>query len=101
GGAGSAAGIGDLATGGGGNVNIGSKGDAKISGHVRDSAPEVDSADVDREALARYVRARLKAIQGCYERELKRNPSLKGKVIIRFSIKTTGRAENIEIEEDT
>jgi hypothetical protein len=101
GGSGNAASIGDLATGGGGNVNIGAKGDAKISGRVRDAAPEVESADVDREALARYVRQRLKAIQGCYEKELKRNPSLKGKVVIRFSIKPSGRAEGIEVEEDT
>jgi hypothetical protein len=101
GGSGNAASIGDLGTSGGGNVSLGSKGDAKISGRVRDAAPEVESSDVDREALARYVRQRIKAITGCYEKELKRNPSLKGKIVIRFSIKPSGRAEDIDIEENT
>lgn len=101
GGTGTQAGIGDLGTSGGGNVNLGAKGDVKVTGHVKDAAPEVDSADVDRDALARYVKARLKAIQGCYERELKRNPSLKGKVQVRFAILPTGRTGEIDIEENT
>lgn len=101
GGTGSAASIGDLGTSGGGNVNLGAKGDAAIRGRVADAAPEVESGDVDREALARYVRARKAAIQACYEKELKRNPSLKGKVVVRFSISTSGRPTDIEIEENT
>ena len=35
------------------------------------------------------------------EKELKRNPNLKGKVVVRFVIKPTGRAGDIEIEENT
>jgi hypothetical protein len=101
GGSGSVAGIGDLGTAGGGNVNLGTKRDVRVAGHVKDVAPEVDSADVDREALARYVRQRLKAIQNCYERELKRNPSLKGKVVVRFSITPSGRSGDIDVEENT
>jgi outer membrane biosynthesis protein TonB len=94
------AGIGDLGTSGGGKVNLG-KGDAKVSGRVQEAAPDVDSADVDRQGLARYVKMRLKAIQGCYERELKRNPSLRGKVLVRFSITPAGRAGSISIEENS
>ena len=55
----------------------------------------------DREKLAAYVRARKGAIQQCYEKELKRNPSLKGKVVVRFSITTSGRTGDIDIEENT
>jgi len=101
GGAGTAAGIGELGTSGGGNVGYGNKGDAAIRGRVADAAPEVDSADVDREALNRYVKARKAAIVACYEKELKRNPSMKGKVVVRFSISTSGRATDIEIEENS
>ncbi len=101
GGAGSAASIGDLGTQGGGNVNLGAKGDAAIRGRVADAAPEVESGEVDREALNRYVKARKAAIVACYEKELKRNPSMKGKVVVRFSIATSGRATEIEIEENT
>jgi outer membrane biosynthesis protein TonB len=101
GGAGNTTGIGDLATGGAGNVNLGDKGNTVIRGRVADQAPDVDSKDVDREALARYVRSRKAAIQSCYEKELKRNPSLKGKVVVRFTITKMGRASEIGIEEDT
>jgi hypothetical protein len=101
GGSGSVAGIGELGTAGGGTVNLGAKGDVRVAGRVRDVAPEVESTAVDREALARYVKQRLKAIQNCYEKELKRNPSLKGKVVVRFSITHSGRAGDIDVEENT
>jgi hypothetical protein len=101
GGSGTAAGIGDLGTSGGGNVNLGSKGDAAIRGRVADAAPEVESGEVDRDALNRYVKARKAAIVACYEKELKRNPTMKGKVVVRFSISTSGRATEIDIEENT
>lgn len=99
--AGRTAGIGDVGTAGGGRVALAGKGDAKVSGKVAAAAPEVDSADVDRAALARYIRDRLGAIRGCYERELKRNPGLKGKVVVRFNITPAGRAGDIRIEENS
>ncbi len=101
GGAGKAASIGDLGTSGAGNVNLAEKGPAQVRGKVADAAPEVESADIDRNKLAAFLRARMTAIQGCYEKELKRNPSLKGKVVVRFTITPQGRASDIEIEENT
>lgn len=98
---GTQAGIGDLGTNGGGNVGLAEKGPAAVKGSMQMSAPEVESTDVDREKLAAYVRARRAAIQGCYEKELKRNPSLKGKIVVRFSITTSGRTSDIDIEENT
>ncbi|MBJ6765393.1 AgmX/PglI C-terminal domain-containing protein [Myxococcaceae bacterium JPH2] len=101
GGSGKVTSIGEVGTQGGGKVDLGAKQEAKVEGRVKDSAPEVDSSSVDRDALARYVKQRLKAIQNCYEKELKRNPSLKGKVVVRFSIKPSGRAGDIDVEENT
>jgi outer membrane biosynthesis protein TonB len=101
GGSGRTAGIGEVGTSGGGKVALAGKGDAKVSGQVSTAAPEVDSADVDRAALSRYIRDRLGAIRGCYERELKRNPGLKGKVVMRFNITPAGRAGDVRIEENT
>jgi hypothetical protein len=99
--AGKAADIGALGTSGGGNVTLGAKGDATIRGGVSMQAPEVESGAVDREKLASYVRGRKMAIQQCYEKELKRNPSLKGKIVVRFTISTAGRATEIDIEENS
>jgi hypothetical protein len=101
GGAGRTAGIGEVGTSGGGKVALAGKGDARVTGTVSTAAPEVDSADVDRAALSRYIRDRLGAIRGCYERELKRNPGLKGKVVMRFNITPAGRAGDVKIEENT
>ncbi len=97
---GNVAGIGDLGTKGGGNVDLGQKREVAVTGRVRDAAPEVETGEVDRNALARYVKDRLKAITGCYERELKRNPTLKGRVVVRFTITSAGRASAVEIEEN-
>jgi TonB family protein len=99
--AGDAAGIGSVQTSGAGEVKLGAKDEVKLGGRVQDEAPQVDTEDVDRAALARYVKARLKSIQGCYERELKRSPTLKGKVLVRFSILASGRTGEVEIEEST
>jgi hypothetical protein len=99
--AGTAAGIGDLGTSGGGNVALAEKGTATIRGGVQLDKPDVESSEVDREKLAAFVRARKAAIQQCYEKELKRNPSLKGKVVVRFSISSAGRTKDIDIEENT
>jgi hypothetical protein len=105
GGSGEAAGIGDLATSGGAGAagGLGEKKAAAVSGRVIDSGgPEVDSSSCDRDAIARYVKRNLRAIQSCYERELKRNVNLKGKVVIRFTISPTGRIQGMpEVEEDT
>lgn len=38
-----------------------------------------------------------KTIQYCYEKELKRNPSLKGKVVVRFTITPDGTVESVEL----
>ncbi|MDP1919634.1 MAG: AgmX/PglI C-terminal domain-containing protein [Myxococcales bacterium] len=100
-GTGSAADIGSLGTAGAGKVDLAEKGPAAIRGKVADAAPEVESADIDRNKLNAFLRGRIRAIQGCYEKELKRNPNLKGKVVVRFSITTGGRAAEIEIEQDT
>ncbi len=101
GGTGSVSSIGEVGTSGGGKVDLGAKKEVEVKGQVRDSTPEVDSADVDRDALTRYVKARIKSVQSCYEKELKRNPNLKGKLVVRFTILPTGRTGDIDIEEDT
>ena len=102
GGSGKAAGIGDLATQGGGAVGIGGKAETtRCAPACATSAPEVESSTLDRDAVARYVKSRIKAIQGCYERELKLEPTLKGKLAVRITINTQGKVSDTEMDEDT
>jgi len=97
GGSGEAAGIGDLATSGGGNVGSAAKKvERRVTAAVQAAAPEVDGA-LDGAAIARVVRSRMRSIQDCYERELKRDPSLAGKIEVEFTIGESGRVEDAAV----
>ncbi len=95
GGEGGAASIGDLATTGGGKVGLGTKTEVRVSGSVAAEEAEVDSSDIDQAKLGAFVRARMGLIKACYENGLKRNPNLKGKISIRFTILETGGLSDI------
>jgi outer membrane biosynthesis protein TonB len=95
GGQGGAASIGDLATGGGGKVGYGAKSEVRVAGTVAAEEAEVDSAEIDGAKLGAFVRARNGLVKTCYENALKRNPSLKGKISIRFTILETGGLADI------
>jgi outer membrane biosynthesis protein TonB len=95
GGQGGAASIGDLATGGGGKVGYGAKSEVRVAGTVAAEEAEIDSAEIDNAKLGTFVRARTGLIKACYENALKRNPSLKGKISIRFTILETGGLADI------
>ncbi|MGE6757638.1 AgmX/PglI C-terminal domain-containing protein [Corallococcus interemptor] len=94
------AGIGATQTSGAGTVNTGQKQVVKVP-QVADSIPEVDSAEVKPKDLARFIQSRKASIQRCYENGLKRDPSLKGKVMVRFELTPQGRASNVEVDEST
>jgi TonB family protein len=95
GGTGEAASIGGLATSGGGNVGLKGKSERKV-GAVKASAPEVDGS-LDSAAIARVVRGRMRSIQDCYEKELKRDPNLAGKIVIEFTIGESGRVDEASV----
>ena len=51
--------------------------------------------------VAKEVRSRLGAIKACYERALKRNPNLSGKVVIHWTITQAGTVSGVDVEQDT
>lgn len=101
GGQGGAATIGNLATSGGGAVGYGTKSEVKVTGTVATEAAEIDSSDIDQGKLGAFVRARQGLIKACYENALKRNPNLKGKVVIRFTILETGGVADVSASQNT
>jgi len=101
GGQGGAASIGDLGTSGGGKVALGAKSEVRVSGTVGVEDAEVDSPDIDQQKLGGFVRARMAAIKACYENQLKRNPGLKGRIRIRFTILETGGLSDVTALENT
>lgn len=75
-------------------VDTGDKGQAvavKARVNLRSTESVVGSGVVDKKRLAAVFRARGGALRSCYERELKKNPSLGGKVVVRFTIGSAGR----------
>ena len=51
--------------------------------------------------MATFSSIGMAAIRSCYQRALKRNPSLKGKITVRMSINTMGRVTRVDIDADT
>lgn len=89
---------------GGGSIAGGGTGAAatekKVSGVVKSEAPAVDG-ELDPSMVAKEVRSRLGAIKACYERALKRNPNLSGKVVIHWTITQAGTVSGVDVEQDT
>jgi TonB family protein len=55
----------------------------------------------DRDAVAAVVAKHTSAIQFCYQREIKRNPNLKGKLVVRFVITPQGTIASVAILSST
>lgn len=83
------AGKGGGATGykGSGSLSLGNIGNAEVGALEEES--EVDGG-LDKEAIARVIRAQLGQIRYCYERQLSASPDLYGKILIKFTIGAAG-----------
>jgi outer membrane biosynthesis protein TonB len=83
----------------GGDTGAGSA-EKRVSGIVKSEAPAVDG-ELDPALVSKEVRTRIGAIKACYERSLKRNPNLSGKIKVRWTITAAGTVSGVEIEEDS
>src|SRR5581483_9643502 len=104
GGTGTAKGIGGLRASGPGEVGTGDKGAEKVAvlrGSMKDSAPVDIDGSLDPNVVANTIRSRKGAIIACYEKALKRNPNLAGKVQLRFTISSVGKVAAADIENNT
>jgi TonB family protein len=102
GGSGKVADIGSLRGSGtiaGGSTGVGAV-EKRVSGVVKSEAPAVDG-ELDPALVSKEVRARIGAVKACYERALKRNPSLSGKVKVRWTITAAGTVSGVDIADDS
>ena len=102
GGAGVAKGIGGLRATGPGDVSSGERGAEKVPrGKMSDvSKVEVDGS-LSPDVVVATIRRNKGAIIACYERALKRNPNLSGKVELQFTISSIGKVTRADVGEDT
>jgi TonB family protein len=102
------AGLGGLqARTGGGAGQAQQEGEVVVERRIRGSvqqgalADESGSGIFDPQIVVRQIRARLRAIQRCYERELRNNPTLAGRVMVRFTIQPTGTVSGAQATENS
>jgi TonB family protein len=107
GGSGQAGALGSLAQAGGGSatqaVATGQVKERQIRGNINlGSGGDVGGAGVfDANQVVRQIRARLRAIQACYENELRKNPTLAGKVTVQFTIEERGNVTGARATENS
>jgi hypothetical protein len=89
-------GSGEIAGGSTGNVGP----ERRVTAVVKSEAPAVDGS-LDPGVITREVRARMGAIKACYERALKRNPKLSGKISMRWTITPAGTVQGVDVDSDT
>jgi hypothetical protein len=78
--------------------NVGAE--RRVVGVVRNEPPAVDG-QLDPNIIVKEVKARMGAIKACYERSLKRNPSLSGKIAMRWTITPAGTVSAVEVDQDS
>lgn len=94
-GGGGASSLGGDGDGVGGGVDIDVDAIADASGGA--STEEARSSS----AVLTVMRQNLGPIQFCYQRELKLNPKLQGKLALRLTIRANGRVQKVEVASDT
>ena len=75
----------------------------KVSGSVKtERGDEVGgSGEFDSNLVVQTIKTRLRAIQMCYEQQLRRNPTLAGKVTIEFTIQPRGNVTDVHVKENS
>ncbi len=84
-------------------VDTGKASEVKVKSRISaDAADEVfGSGALEKSAISGVVQRRLGAVKACYERELKGNPTLGGKVVVQFTIQESGRVGEVKIVSDS
>ena len=91
------AGTGKVGEGGGGTgVKVERK--IKITGGKID---DVSTGDLDVNAANATIKRGYAGIKNCYDRGLKRNPKLKGKITVRIVVTGAGTVSNVSVQDDT
>ena len=79
--------------GGIGAMGAGGVGKGAVGGmvtHATSRSVGVPQGNIDREAVAKTINAHLQEVRACYERALIKDPGLAGKVVLEWTIGTTG-----------
>lgn len=86
-----------------GKVESGGVTEKKVKGKATvGSGDEVGGTGIlDQAKVTKTVRGRMGALRNCYEKALKKNPTLEGKIAVKFTIGTSGRVTAATASSDT
>jgi TonB family protein len=101
-------GLGGLSRRGEGTTTARGEGAGPAERVVHAKAPQVGaggdiggSGEFDAALVVSMIKQRLGAIKACYERELKSNPTLQGKISIQFTIEERGNVSGVKVVENS
>lgn len=101
-GADTSADIGDVEAGAGGSAGeLGGRQGAVPKAFVKSSEAVLKKGGIDERGVQMALKRRERGIQQCYERALKSNPKLKGKVELEWGIDQRGRVVQIKVRQNT
>lgn len=72
----------------------------KVTGKTKASKTDV-FGDVDKNAMKAYINRRTSALRSCYEKALRTQPDLAGKMSYVIDISTMGNVTSVRVTEDT
>lgn len=104
GGGGTADGVGGLGTKGSGRGSSGygkgggSVGKKRSGGSIKSGGTPIILGALDKSLIDAVIRKNMNQIRYCYQRELTKNPGLKGKIIIKFTIAADGSVSRASIK---
>lgn len=104
GGGGTADGIGGLGTKGGGRGSSGygkgggSVGKKRSGGSIKSGGNPIILGALDKSLIDAVIKRNMSQIRYCYQRELTKNPGLKGKIIVKFVIAADGSVSKSSIK---
>lgn len=77
--------------------------EAQVHGRMefRDDDIESNGSEFDVDVVVRMIRMRMGAIRACYEIELRRTPTLAGRVLVAFAVQPTGSVSGVHAVENS
>jgi len=100
GGAAKSASIGSLGVGPGQKVSLGEKKVKRVVASINLGGGKI-SGNISGSVVRNVVKRNIRGVKYCYEKELRRNPKLQGKVTILFTISPVGRISKAKVQNST
>ncbi len=93
--------VGDLKGGGGGKVEAVKKKRTKLKAKIKTGSADIVASSGDTSSIKKIMKRYNGRVKSCYERELKSNPDIAGKVTVSFEIETNGMVAAADISDNT